>query len=108
MSVGGSLGATTEYVIGTFGGAIYAGALGALLPHATALELASVLAFTVAPLAYAAALNPSFRVAPFTGVIVLLISSSAGRRRNRIGTLSFPGGRTRRRGRDRRLAARAS
>jgi uncharacterized membrane protein YccC len=78
MSVSGSLGATTEYVIGTFGGAIYAGALGVLLPHATALELASVLALTVAPLAYAAALNPSFRVAPFTGVIVLLVSSQLG------------------------------
>ena len=78
LSVGGSLGATTEYVIGTLGGVIYAGALGALLPHATPLAMAGVLALTVAPLAYAAALNPSFRVAPFTGVIVLLISSQLG------------------------------
>jgi uncharacterized membrane protein YccC len=33
MSVGGSLHATTEYVLGTIGGAIYAAAIGAYSPH---------------------------------------------------------------------------
>jgi Fusaric acid resistance protein-like len=75
MSVGGSLRATTEYVIGTFGGAIYASAIGALVPHATAIGAASVLALGIAPLAYAAALNPSFRVAPLTAAMVLLLSA---------------------------------
>jgi uncharacterized membrane protein YccC len=37
-----------------------------------------VLALTIAPLAYAAAINPSFRVAPFTAAIVLLISGQLG------------------------------
>jgi uncharacterized membrane protein YccC len=75
MSVGGSLRATTEYVIGTLGGAVYASAVGALVPHTTAIAMAGVLALAIAPLAYAAAVNPHFRVAPFTGAIVLLIST---------------------------------
>jgi uncharacterized membrane protein YccC len=78
MSVGGSLRSTAEYVIGTLGGAIYASAVGLLVPHATPAALAGVLAVAVAPLAYAAALSPMFRVAPFTAVIVLLISSEMG------------------------------
>jgi uncharacterized membrane protein YccC len=78
ISVGGSLRATAEYVVGTLGGVAYATLVGVLVPHTTPLALAGVLALTVAPLAGAAALNPSFRVAPFTGVIVLLISNELG------------------------------
>jgi uncharacterized membrane protein YccC len=78
ISVGGSLRAATEYVVGTQGGVAYATLVGVLVPHATPLALAGVLALTVAPLAGAAALNPSFRVAPFTAVIVLLISNELG------------------------------
>jgi uncharacterized membrane protein YccC len=78
MSVGGSLRATAEYVIGTLGGAIYAGAVAVLVPHTTMLATAGVLALAIAPLAYAAAVNPSFRVAPFTAVIVLLVSIQLG------------------------------
>jgi uncharacterized membrane protein YccC len=65
MSVGGSLHATTEYLLGTIGGAIYAATIGVLIPHPTTLGLAGVLALTIAPLAFAAAVNPSFRSAPF-------------------------------------------
>ena len=78
MSVGGSLHATTEYVLGTISGAIYAAAIGVLIPHTTTLALAGVLALTIAPLAFAAAVNPSFRSAPFTGAIVLLIAGQVG------------------------------
>jgi uncharacterized membrane protein YccC len=78
MSVGGSLRATADYVMGTLGGAVYASAVGMLVPHTTALALAGLLAVTIAPLAYAAALNSSFRVAPFTATIVLLISTQLG------------------------------
>ena len=78
MSVGGSLHATTEYVLGTIGGAIYAATIGVLIPHTTTLALAGVLALTIAPLAFAAAVNPSFRSAPFTGAIVLLIAGQVG------------------------------
>jgi uncharacterized membrane protein YccC len=78
MSVGGSLRATAEYVIGTLAGAIYASAVGLLVPHTTAMALAALLALTIAPLAFAVALNPSFRVAPFTAALVLLISGQLG------------------------------
>jgi uncharacterized membrane protein YccC len=78
MSVGGSLKATADYVIGTVGGAVYATAIAWLVPHPNPLAVAGVLALAIAPLSYAAAVNPSFRVAPFTAVIVLLISSQMG------------------------------
>jgi len=78
MSVGGSLKATAEYVVGTIGGAIYGGAVAALVPHSSAVATAGVLAVAIAPLAYAAAINPSFRVAPFTAVLVLMISTQLG------------------------------
>ncbi len=78
VSVGGSLRATLEYVIGTLVGAVYAAAIGVLIPHATAIAQAGVLALSVAPLALAAAINPSFRVAPFSAVLVLLIGGELG------------------------------
>ena len=37
MSTGGSLRATVEYIIGTFGGAVYAAITGLLIPHTTAI-----------------------------------------------------------------------
>jgi uncharacterized membrane protein YccC len=74
LSVGGSVRASAEYVIGTLGGAVYAGLVGVLLPYATVAEQVGVLAVTIAPLAFVAALNPNFRVAPFSAVLVLLIS----------------------------------
>jgi uncharacterized membrane protein YccC len=77
-SIGGSLRATIEYMVGTLGGAIYAAALGVLVPHTTAASQALVLALAVAPLALAAAMNPSFRVAPFSAVLVLLIGGAIG------------------------------
>jgi uncharacterized membrane protein YccC len=78
ISVGGSLQATTEYVVGTIGGAIYASAIAVLVPHTTGFGLALGLALTMAPLAFLAAVSPRFRVAPFTGVLVLLVSHQLG------------------------------
>jgi hypothetical protein len=78
ISVGGSLRATIEYNIGTLGGAVYAAAIGLAIPHTTPLMQALVLALSVGPLAFAAAINPSFRVAPFSAVLVLLIGSQLG------------------------------
>lgn len=37
VSVGGSLRATLDYVVGTLAGAVYAAAIGLLVPHVTAL-----------------------------------------------------------------------
>jgi len=73
MSVGRSIKATTDYLIGTIGGAVYGGIIAVLFPHATELTLLAVLAVSVAPLAVAAAINPSFNVAPITAIIVLLL-----------------------------------
>jgi len=78
MSIGGSLKAATDYVMGTIGGAAYATAVAALVPHPTVLSFAGVLVLAVAPLAYAAAFRPSFRVAPVTAVLVLMISNQLG------------------------------
>jgi hypothetical protein len=75
MSVGGSVRATSEYVLGTLCGAAYASAVGLLVPHAGPIAMAAALAVAVAPLAFAATLSPMFRVAPFTAVMVLFISS---------------------------------
>src|SRR5258705_10262896 len=72
MSVGGSLKATIEYSVGTLGGAVYAGAIAALIPHDNELSLLAVLALAIAPLALLAAVNPNFRAAPFTAVLVVL------------------------------------
>ena len=78
MSAGGSLRATLEYIIGTVGGAVYAAIIGMLFPHTTPLEVAGVLALTIAPLALAAAFNPNFRVAPFSAVLVIMIAGQFG------------------------------
>ena len=73
MSVGRSLMATFDYLVGTLGGAIYGGAIGVLIPHSSELALLAVLALAVTPLALIAAINPRFSVAPITAIIVLLI-----------------------------------
>jgi uncharacterized membrane protein YccC len=73
MSVGRSLKATFDYLVGTLGGAIYGGAIGVFVPHSSEIALLGVLALAVAPLALIAAINPRFSVAPITAIIVLLI-----------------------------------
>jgi uncharacterized membrane protein YccC len=71
-SVGRSLKATIDYFVGTFGGAVYAGTVAALIPHGGEFALLGVLALAVAPLVALAAINSSFNVAPFTAIIVVL------------------------------------
>ena len=73
MSVGRSLKATLDYLAGTLGGAIYGGAVGALIPHSNEIALLGVLALAVAPLALLAAMKPSLSAAPITAIIVLLV-----------------------------------
>jgi len=48
VSVGGSLRATLDYVVGTLAGAVYAAAVGVLVPHVTALRPAVALTLAVA------------------------------------------------------------
>jgi fusaric acid resistance family protein len=73
MSVGRSLKATRDYLVGTVGGAIYGGAVAVLVPHSGEGALLAVLVLAVAPLAFIAAINPSLNVATVTAIIVLLV-----------------------------------
>jgi len=72
VSFGRSLKATIDYLVGTLGGAVYAGAIAALVPHTDEVALAGVLAIAVAPLALLGAITPSFSASTFTGVLMLL------------------------------------
>lgn len=73
MSVGRSLKATGDYLIGTIGGSIYGGAVAILVPHHSEPALLAVLVIVLAPLAFLAAVRPSMSVVPITAIIVLLL-----------------------------------
>lgn len=73
MSVGRSLKATRDYMLGTIGGALYGGAIAVLIPHSAEGVLLALLVLAVAPLAFIAAINPSLNAATVTAVIVLLV-----------------------------------
>jgi len=73
LSRGRSLKATTDYFLGTVGGAVYGGLIAILIPHETELTLLIVFALAVAPLALFAALRPNMNVLPITAIIVLLM-----------------------------------
>jgi uncharacterized membrane protein YccC len=66
MSVGRSLKATRDYLVGTVGGAIYGAAVALLVPHSGEGSLLFVLVLAVAPLALIAAVSPSLNVATIT------------------------------------------
>jgi uncharacterized membrane protein YccC len=73
MSVGQSLKATRDYMLGTVGGAIIGGAVAVLIPHSGEAGLLALLVLVIAPLAFMAAINPSLKPATVTAVIVLLL-----------------------------------
>jgi uncharacterized membrane protein YccC len=73
MSVGRSLKASADYLMGTIGGAIYGGLVAIVIPHDTELALLVVLFIAVAPLALFAATRPNMNVVPITAIIVLLV-----------------------------------
>ena len=77
VNFGRSVKATFDYLIGTLGGAVYSGAIAALVPHPNEIALAGVLALAVAPLALLGAIKPRFGAATFTGVLVLLVPGIA-------------------------------
>src|SRR5690349_7724724 len=71
MSVGRSLKATRDYMLGTVGGAVYGGAIAILIPYSGELGLLGLLVLAVAPLAFVAAIYPNLSSATVTAVIVL-------------------------------------
>jgi uncharacterized membrane protein YccC len=73
MSLGRSVKVARDYLIGTFGGVAYGGALAILIPHESEWALLAVLALAVAPLAFIASFRANFNVLPVTAIIVLLV-----------------------------------
>jgi uncharacterized membrane protein YccC len=77
-SVGGSLKAGINRLIGTVGGAVWGAGVSILIPHHSALALAAALVLAVAPLAIVTGFRPDYRVAPVTAIIVLMVASVQG------------------------------
>lgn len=73
MSVGRSLKATRDYMLGTIGGAIYGGAIAISIPYSSEMGLLELLVLAVAPLAFIASIYPTLSAATVTAVIVLLV-----------------------------------
>ena len=73
-SIGGSLKAALDRLWGTLAGAAVGALVAITLPHSTPVEIGLVIIVAVIPLAYLAAVNPAFRVAPVTAVIMLVPS----------------------------------
>jgi uncharacterized membrane protein YccC len=73
MSVGRSLKATRDYLLGTVGGAVYGGAIAVLIPYSGEAGLLALLVLAVAPLALVAAIHPNLSAGTVTAVIVLLV-----------------------------------
>ncbi|WP_370437131.1 FUSC family protein [Microvirga sp. TS319] len=71
-SVGGSLKAAIERFMGTLAGAVYGGLVAAVVPHGSSTGMGLAMIAGLFPLALLAAVKPSFRVAPVTGLIMLL------------------------------------
>ena len=71
-SVGASLKATLDRLAGSIGGAFWGVCVLVTLPRDTPLATALALAVALIPLAMVAAFKPAYRIAPITGVILLL------------------------------------
>jgi uncharacterized membrane protein YccC len=71
-SVGGSLKAAIDRLLGTMAGALYGAVIAVAVPHATTAWLGAAMAVAIAPLALLAAIRPSFKAAPITAFIVLV------------------------------------
>src|SRR5256885_12309029 len=66
MSVGRSLKATRDYMLGTIGGAIYGGAIAITIPYSSEAGLLGLLVLAVAPLAFIASIYPTLSTATLT------------------------------------------
>ncbi|HEY5071039.1 MAG TPA: FUSC family protein [Caulobacteraceae bacterium] len=71
-SVGGALNATVNRFVGSLGGAVWGVVVALSVPHGDAVHLGAALVIAVAPLAVVAAINPIYRIAPVTAIILLI------------------------------------
>lgn len=74
-SVGASLKASADRLIGTIGGAMWAVFILIFVPHGDLTALGVALVAALAPLALISAIRPAWRIAPITAVILLLTPS---------------------------------
>jgi uncharacterized membrane protein YccC len=72
-TVGASFQFSLDWVVGTIGGAIYGSIVGWLIPHDDPAMAWLALAVALAPLAFLAAINGRYRIAPVTAVIALIV-----------------------------------
>jgi uncharacterized membrane protein YccC len=79
-NVGGSLKATVERLLGTIGGSLWGLAVVLTVPHGQPVSTGLALVAVAGPLTLLAAFRPGLRVAPITGVVLLLsaLASEAG------------------------------
>jgi uncharacterized membrane protein YccC len=75
-SVGGSIQATLDRLIGSLGGAVWGVAVCLTVPHASVAGLGVALAIALAPLAVLTAFRPAWRIASITAIILLLTPTS--------------------------------
>ncbi|MDB5492312.1 MAG: hypothetical protein JWO78_2161 [Micavibrio sp.] len=75
-SVGGSMKFAIDRMIGTVGGAVYGAVIAAFMPHDHGMAQYITLLIGVMPPAVLASINPSFRIAPVTVVIVLFSTAA--------------------------------
>lgn len=73
-SVGGSVKAALDWLMGTLGGGAYAALVSTVLPQGDLVARAAGLGAALLPLAFLAAVRPTFRFAPVTGVIIVLVA----------------------------------
>lgn len=71
-SLGGSVKATVDRLIGTLGGALYGGAIALIVANQGAAAVGLGVAAALLPLGFVAGIDARFRVAPVTAVIVLV------------------------------------
>jgi uncharacterized membrane protein YccC len=74
-SVGGSLKAAVDRLLGTLAGALYGAAIAVAVPHANTTGLATAMVIAIAPLALLAAVKANFKAAPIAAFIVLVPQS---------------------------------
>ncbi|MCB1498464.1 MAG: FUSC family protein [Bauldia sp.] len=72
-TVGASLQTSLDWLIGTIGGAVYGSLVAALVPHDDPYLVILALFIALAPLAFLAAVNGRYRIAPMTAVIALIV-----------------------------------
>ena len=76
-SVGGSIKATVDRLIGTVSGALWGGLIAIAIPHTSPAAGLLAVGLALAPLTLMSALSPSFRIAPVTAMILLLTPAVA-------------------------------